>query len=1299
MLDKKKFTVALVIAITIALFFWTQSRLPQLNEKAQMGQRNNISAIAFNPVYSVDPEEPYLYRVAKTSANWGHTNWKGMTFGLFFAAAFLSLFKQLPKRPASTNRFLNALKGLITGVPLGVCVNCTTPIAYGMHKSGINLSTVLSTLMSSPTLNIVVLTMAFTLLPLHLAIIKTLSAILFILVVIPLLVQLSTRRGWVKPQTTSSLESINRLSSNQNSLLNNSNPDQCGIEPTSKNWLNAVYDVSKDFLANSIYIIKMTLPLMIAAGILGALIIEAINTEQLYAANTGIVTLLIAALLGTLLPVPIAFDIIIVVGLIVSGLPISLSMALLFSLSIFSIYPALIIAKNISIKLSAALIIITTFFAASIGAFSEIIDTRINKNASIDLINSMELSLHKRMLTVAFEECEKEPSKVSPEHCMETFFNSGLAKPIKLAACSTSNQLTDQQVQLCQQSINRNSVFSEALETKNINHCLTLPTPKEQGICWMNYATSRALDPKSIDLCDTFQNPKGKQQCQQNILLYRTARIQNDDACDLNLPQSVIKDCLNHVRSMVNSLGGDLSTCNRLSSKILIHNCQKNMFLLEITDEKNYSFCTQLIDPELKQQCDDFAQFSKAKNNANPDQCQSIQSVQLKNQCIVAAKMGTIERRILEDESFTINDSGETAQETTKSQTSNIIPTPPSIEWHTFSNSIEVEIFFTPLKKSGDSGANKFIQVSGSLKGVENPIKTDLHDLFEPLNYGGGIATGDFNNDFWPDLVLSSDDGIHLYQNNGDGSFGKITSFIPSTFALHSILVTFVDINNDGWQDLFVSAFDGTNYFFLNHQGTFNFENKIEMKAENRLLTLATGFSDWNKDGYLDFVFGNWSYGTDGAFNPEHSHNEWIVNKPEAFQVSTAPELQGDTLSILLTDINQDNNVDMIVANDREYPDHYYFGNSNGHFESIDSGSTIPITSLNNMSVDTADFNNDLLLDLFSSDMSFSLGIQDSYCQQLKGELEREHCLNLLDGYRALEEFDVSWCNKQINSQDREICLTSLAIRIANRDHKSDYCDNIPNNYHTAKSLCLNLSQRGDHKVTIDSKIHIQQKQQNTLLIQTAPNKFEDQTRKLGVQKSFWSWNGKAADLDNDQWQDLYIGNGYEFGTKNNEIHSNVFFHNQNGEGFKQKEKQFGLDSYINTSSYSYSDIDLDGDIDIIATGVMSTPTFFINQGNDNHHISFDLRENTLNHFCIACRIIIHYGENESQIRELKLSGGFQSFDNPVVYFGLGLNDSVEKVELIWSDGEVTHIVQPLPADRRYLIKRQVKSNNGKQSK
>jgi len=133
-----------------------------------MGLRTNFSSIAFDILLPVTDQQPVAERVAKTTVNWLYTNWKGMTFGLLFAAAALTILGSVKHR-SFKSPWLNTLSGMFIGAPLGVCVNCATPIAQGMYAAGARLETALATLVSSPTLNVIVLSMAFSLLPWEIA--------------------------------------------------------------------------------------------------------------------------------------------------------------------------------------------------------------------------------------------------------------------------------------------------------------------------------------------------------------------------------------------------------------------------------------------------------------------------------------------------------------------------------------------------------------------------------------------------------------------------------------------------------------------------------------------------------------------------------------------------------------------------------------------------------------------------------------------------------------------------------------------------------------------------------------------------------------------------------------------------------------------------------------------------------------------------------------------------------------------------------------------------------------------------
>ena len=222
--------------------------------------------------------------------------------------------------------------------------------------------------------------MAFALLPLHLAIIKVTATLALLFIVMPLLVKWCVK---AKP-----------LQSSQNQvlvgMLNAESTMRCTIGSSGEivqtlTWRHSLLSLAKDFAHNILYIVKATLPLMLLAGLLGATVIESFIFSDLVSNQSTWLYLIPVAFVGLFLPVPIAFDIIISATLLASGMPVGLVMVMLFSLGIFSIYPAMVIAKYISLKLSLALCATVLLFAILSGITAAYVDEVIQEQTQNDL--------------------------------------------------------------------------------------------------------------------------------------------------------------------------------------------------------------------------------------------------------------------------------------------------------------------------------------------------------------------------------------------------------------------------------------------------------------------------------------------------------------------------------------------------------------------------------------------------------------------------------------------------------------------------------------------------------------------------------------------------------------------------------------------------------------------------------------------------------------------------------------------------------------------------------------------------
>jgi uncharacterized membrane protein YraQ (UPF0718 family) len=357
-LNKRILFVSAVIVVT-SVFFWSGSRYPSLDEKAIMGGAAKLEdPLTFEAFIQVQPGDGAIERIAYTTVNWVETNLEGMAFGLVIGACLLTLIGMFPAR-GHRNGFVNTLIGVGVGTPLGVCVNCSAPVAKGMHDGGARLETTLATMFSSPTLNIIVLSMLFSIFPLYLTVIKLAQTLFFILVLVPLLSR------WVFPRE--------RLQTYDDTVCAIPPP---AIAPADESLLAAARGASILLVRNLVYVVVRTVPLMLLAGSLGAVVAHLVPLSDLVSNEPGILAVALVALVGIFLPVPVAFDLVLVAVLISAGAPVIYSMTLLFTLGIFSIYPFFIVWTAISPRVAMTLAAVLVVIGVAGGVVAEKIHQR-----------------------------------------------------------------------------------------------------------------------------------------------------------------------------------------------------------------------------------------------------------------------------------------------------------------------------------------------------------------------------------------------------------------------------------------------------------------------------------------------------------------------------------------------------------------------------------------------------------------------------------------------------------------------------------------------------------------------------------------------------------------------------------------------------------------------------------------------------------------------------------------------------------------------------------------------------------
>ena len=249
-------------------------------------------------------------------------------------------------------------------------------------------------------------------------------------------------------------------------------------------------------------------------------------------------------------------------------------------------------------------------------------------------------------------------------------------------------------------------------------------------------------------------------------------------------------------------------------------------------------------------------------------------------------------------------------------------------------------------------------------------------------------------------------------------------------------------------------------------------------------------------------------------------------------------------------------------------------------------------------------------------------------------------------------------------------------------------CAKIPADFTTMKDVCADiaLSEMDHEQSDVTYANEMPQVKHSNLLYAPGATGYREITSDWHAGFGGWTWNAKFADLDNDGWQDLYLSQGSRL--RPGSV-SATFYRNEHGTTFSDQTRAYGLEDHVPTGSYVYTDFDVDGDLDIITHPFQLTPVIFRNDAPRGKAFLLALDDRTAqNRQAIGARIEIRAPDGRRQVREIKGSGGYQSFDAPQAYFGLGDWPSVASISVRWPAGETSQIAVSLGSGRYTLLRR-----------
>ncbi|HWZ77800.1 MAG TPA: CRTAC1 family protein [Candidatus Sulfotelmatobacter sp.] len=263
---------------------------------------------------------------------------------------------------------------------------------------------------------------------------------------------------------------------------------------------------------------------------------------------------------------------------------------------------------------------------------------------------------------------------------------------------------------------------------------------------------------------------------------------------------------------------------------------------------------------------------------------------------------------------------------------------------------------------------------------------------FLPETLGSGCAFLDYDRDGWQDILLingsdwpghkKSRSTLRLYHNDGDGTFTDVTARAGLDVELYGMGVAVGDYNNDGYPDILVTCVGQNRLFRNTGKGTFvDVTNTAGLGKREGFSTSALWF-DYDRDGLLDLFVCNyvkWSLEADIFCSLDGKHKSYCT--PEAYRGATCWlfhnrgngtfedvtatsgvfDSSSKSLGVALLDENGDGWPDLLVANDTQ-PNKLYRNQHNGTFKDAAVEAGIAFSSEGKaragMGVDVADFDN-----------------------------------------------------------------------------------------------------------------------------------------------------------------------------------------------------------------------------------------------------------------------------------------------------------------------------------------------------
>lgn len=516
---------------------------------------------------------------------------------------------------------------------------------------------------------------------------------------------------------------------------------------------------------------------------------------------------------------------------------------------------------------------------------------------------------------------------------------------------------------------------------------------------------------------------------------------------------------------------------------------------------------------------------------------------------------------------------------------------------------------------------------------------------------------------------VTSSSRIHFKNNN---------SATPEKYLIETMTggVAVFDYDNDGWLDVFLvngakiragqrdsevpdkSEPEFWNRLYRNnHDGTFtDVTEKAGVRGNGYGMGVAVG--DFDNDGFEDLLVTN--YGSvilyknnrDGTFTDVTQkaglHTEGWMSSAGFFDYDNDGKLDLFICRYLDWDFSKNKYCGSRVEGGRSYchPDNFkpvsnylFHNNGDGTFTDVSAKSHIAASAGKGLGVAFADFNNDGRLDISVAN--------DSFQQFL--------FINNGDG-----TFTENGLAAGVGYTDEGKVFAGMGTDASDVDD-----DGKPDIVTTALSneTYAYFHNNGDGSFNYDTNVS-----------------------RLGeITRLFGGWGMRVVDYDNDGHKDLFFANSHVMDNiEKMQPHLEYLQHllllrqvdgkfvnvsDQSGKVFAEKWASRGA---------AFGDLDNDGDIDVVVE-TCGGPAYVLRNegGNQNGWIGLDLRGTKSNRDGIGAKVKLTSESGRIQYGMVTTTASYQSAQDKRLFFGIGQETAIRKIEITWPSGTKQVIENP----------------------